>query len=56
MVASRARDIEVDALQELTLSADYSWTRSRIDFAMLQSQCEEQGAKLTIDGGLGACI
>ena len=54
MVAARARNVEVDALRELTVWADYSWTRSRIDFAMLQSQCEEQGVKLTIGGGLGA--
>ena len=54
MVASRAQRDEVDALQELTLCAEYSWIT--IDFAILKSQCEEQGVKLTVGGGLAAFI
>jgi hypothetical protein len=50
MVASRGRNVKVDVLQELTLWADYSWMT--IDLAVLQSQCEEQGVKLTVGGGL----
>ena len=53
MVASRVRNT---VLQDLTLWADYSWTRTGIDFKILQSQCEEQGIKLTIGGGLGKCM
>ena len=54
MVASRARNVEVDVLQELTLWAEYSWMK--LDFAILQSQCEGQGVKLTVCGGLIAYI
>ena len=39
MVASRAQNVEVDGLQELTLWADCSWTK--INLTALQSQCEE---------------
>ena len=54
MVASRGRSVAVDVLRELTLWADYSWMT--IDLAVLQSQCEEQGVKLTVGGGLKAFI
>ena len=43
MVASRAQNVEVDGLQELTLWVGYySRMRSRIDFTILESQREEQ--------------
>ena len=53
MLASRARNAEIDVLQDLTLWPNYS---SRTDLKILQSQCEEQGIKLIIGGGLGACV
>ena len=52
MVASRAQNVEVDALRELTLWAGYSWME--VDLAPLRSQCKEQGVKLTVGGGLSA--
>ena len=48
MVASRAQNIKVDGLQELTLWANYSYVK--IDLTILQSQCEEQDVKLTVAG------
>ena len=50
MVASRARNVKVDGVQTLTLWAALSWMNTRINLAILQSQCEEQGVKLTVDG------
>lgn len=50
MVASRAQNVEVDGLQELTLSLAFSWLRFRLDFTILKSQCDEEDVKLTIDG------
>ena len=48
MIASRAQNVEVDGLQELTLRAAYSATK--IDLTILQSQCEEQDVELTVGG------
>ena len=58
MAASRARNVEVDGLQVLMLWAKYS--REQIDFAILQSQFDEQHVELTVDGrlirGIFRCI
>jgi hypothetical protein len=48
MVASRAQNVKVDGLQDLTLWASYSY--QKIDLTILQSHCEEQGVKLTVGG------
>jgi hypothetical protein len=50
MVASRARNVQIDALQELTLCTDHSWRE--IDLAILQLQCEEQDVRFAVGGGL----
>lgn len=48
MVASRAQNVEVDGLQELTFWTDRC--QGKVDLTILQSQCEEQDVKLTVGG------
>ncbi|KAF8729427.1 hypothetical protein AX14_006114 [Amanita brunnescens Koide BX004] len=45
MVASRARSVEVDGLQELVLWGKHG---CKVDLTILQSQCEEEDVKLTV--------
>jgi hypothetical protein len=48
MVTSRAQNVKVDGLQELTLWGAFSWLRSGLDFTILESQCKEEDVKLTV--------
>jgi hypothetical protein len=48
MVASRAQNVEVDGLQELTFWADFC--QGKVDLTILQSQCGEHDVKLIVGG------